>query len=304
MKITYKDFIILFLITTQLLLIFYITFKTENTSLNNDFLKESSNLTSDRKIVIENTTRINNTIDIPNNTDYNYTDYNNYNFNNTTTLEYKVNSKNITYVSNSSNTPNTNDTNKTKGNLLNNNFLNESSNLTLHKKVIKENNIKINTTKINISNNTSYSFNNSVIKNTTTLRYKSQKNNKLVKNIPLEKLFMDLPYSNVIEISENGKEGIIKTYKKDGIVINFDVRNYKPNLDNPRYVNVSKEKKFFQYGIYYKYTYIVQYNNITSISYCYYRNIGKYHIIMGFNREDESVRDMWLRWNEYIENLT
>lgn len=130
------------------------------------------------------------------------------------------------------------------------------------------------------------------------------KNISTVKNISLNKLFLDLPYySKVISISEKGNEGIIKIYEKDGRIINFDVRNYKPNLDNPRYVNVSKERKSFKYGIYYKYIYTVQYDNIISVDYCYYREIGGYHIIMGFDKEDEFIKDIWLRWNGYIENI-
>jgi len=132
----------------------------------------------------------------------------------------------------------------------------------------------------------------------------SRKNTYTMKNVSLNKLFIDLSYSNVISISEKGKEGIVKTYKKDGRVINFDVRNYKPELDNPRYVNVSKEKRPFKYGIYYRYKYTAQYENNTLVSYCYYRKVGNYHIIMGFfDKEDEFVRDMWLRWNEYIESI-
>ena len=127
--------------------------------------------------------------------------------------------------------------------------------------------------------------------------------NTSVKNVSLNELFLDLSYSNVIPISENGKKGIVKIYKKDGRIIYFDVRNYKLELDNPRNLNVSKEKRLFKYGIYYRYKYTVQYGNNTSEDYCYYRKVGNYHIIMGFDKEDEFVRDMWLRWNEYIESV-
>ncbi|MBW9224022.1 hypothetical protein KKP90_05560 [Methanothermococcus sp. SCGC AD-155-E23] len=124
-----------------------------------------------------------------------------------------------------------------------------------------------------------------------------------VRNISLEDLFLDLPYSRVIRVSEGDGKGIIKVYEKNGRVINFDVRDYKPNLDNPRYLKVLKERRPFRYGIYYSYKYICQYGNNTSVDYCYYREVGRYHIIMGFDREDEFVREMWLRWNEYIESL-
>jgi len=142
--------------------------------------------------------------------------------------------------------------------------------------------------------NVSEMYNNSILH--------PRKNTYTVKNVSLNELFLDLHYSNVIKISENGKKGIVKTYEKDGRVINFDVRNYKPDLDNPRYVKVSKERKPFKYGVYYRYKYILQYENNTSVNYCYYREVGNYHIIMGFDKEDEFVRDMWLRWNEYIES--
>ncbi len=123
------------------------------------------------------------------------------------------------------------------------------------------------------------------------------------KDIPLDDLFMDLPYSNVIDISEGYKQGLIKTYIKNGNVINFDVRNYKPNLDNPEYINVSKTEIHFKYGTYYKYTYVSEYKNSTPISYCYCRNLGKYYITMGFNETNDYTYEMWLKWNEYIYNL-
>ncbi|WP_292460895.1 hypothetical protein [Methanothermococcus sp.] len=123
------------------------------------------------------------------------------------------------------------------------------------------------------------------------------------KNVPLDKLFMDLPYSNVIDISEGYKEGKIKTYIKNGIKINFDVRNYKPNLDNPEYIKVSKTELHFKYGDYYKYTYTSEYANSTAVSYCYYRKIGNYHITMGFSEVNKDTTNMWLKWNEYIYNL-
>jgi len=124
-----------------------------------------------------------------------------------------------------------------------------------------------------------------------------------VRNISLEDLFLDLPYSNVIRVSEGKGRGIVKIYEKDGRRISFDVRDYKPNLDNPRFLKVLKERRPFRYGIYYSYKYISQYGNNTSVDYCYYREVGRYHIIMGFDREDEFVREMWLRWNEYIESI-
>ena len=123
------------------------------------------------------------------------------------------------------------------------------------------------------------------------------------KDIPLDDLFMDLSYSNVIDISEGYKKGKIKTYIKNGHTINFDVRNYKPNLDNPEYIKVSKTELHFKYGDYYKYTYTSEYANSTPISYCYYRKIGKYHITMGFNETNKDTSEMWLKWNEYIYNL-
>ncbi len=123
------------------------------------------------------------------------------------------------------------------------------------------------------------------------------------KNIPLDDLFMDLPYSNVIDISEGYKKGKIKTYIKNGITINFDVRNYKPNLDNPEYVKVSKTKIHNKYGDYYKYTYTSEYKNSTLLSYCYYKKIGNYHIIMEFSKVNKDIDEIWLKWNKHIYNL-
>jgi len=156
---------------------------------------------------------------------------------------------------------------------------------------------------IDIDNRFYKEMNNSKSVNGTYNNTWYPRKNICVKNVSLNELFLDLPYSKVIKISENGKKGIVKIYEKDGRVVNFDVRNYKPNLDNPRYVKVSKERRPFKYGIYYRYKYTVQYKNNTSVNYCYYREVGNYHIIMGFDREDKFIKDMWLRWNEYIEGV-
>jgi len=227
MKISYKDFLILLLVITQIFLIFHIVFKIENNHL-----------------------------------------YNSYSTNNLSDTKEDVRKHDMLNVGRNNNTNNSSE--KPNSNILN---------------ITRANNLHF-----------TEDLNSSVL-------YHTRKNDSTVKNISLSKFFMDLPYSNTIRISEEGKEGIIKTYTEDGRIINFDVRNYKPNLDNPRYVKVSKEIRSFKYGVYYKYTFTVQYNNITSVSYCYYRRVGKYYIIMEFNKEDEFVKDMWLRWNEYIENL-
>lgn len=122
-----------------------------------------------------------------------------------------------------------------------------------------------------------------------------------IKTVPISKLFMNLKYSNVIPVSDEQGQGIIKIYNNEDTIY-FDVRTYKINLDDPEYLTVSREILHFKYGTYYKYTYTPKYTNTTE-SCCYYRKIGNYHIIMGFKKEDKYIRDMWLRWNEYINNI-
>ena len=153
--------------------------------------------------------------------------------------------------------------------------------------------------------NNSTTLNNHEAHNTTnyTANYSDSMKNYgySARNVPISELFMNLKYSNVMPISEKQGQGIIKTYNNDN-TINFDIRTYKINLDNPEYLTVSKEILHFKYGTYCKYTYTPKYTNTTE-SYCYYRKIGNYHIIMGFKKEDKYIRDMWLKWNEHINSV-
>ena len=251
MKISYKDILIVFLIVTQLFLVFYIVFKTEDSHTDNTY--SLNNLSNDRLKDVKT--------------------------NNFECISYNTSNKFNSSTLNNTKTDNSNYTVKESNNSITN------STTPQHSRVD------------NLNNSVSEDLNISIS------YFENQKNNyPNIKNITLSELFMNLPYSNVIKISEEG-EGIVKTYTNDGYIINFDVRNYKPNLDNPRYAKVLKETRQFQYGTYYKYTYTIQYDNITSVSYCYYRRVGKYHIIMGFNKEDDFTREMWLRWNQHINNL-
>ena len=170
------------------------------------------------------------------------------------------------------------------------------SNSTTTKNKESEYNLTNNGNLLNNSNDNPNAYN-----NTTNYSNSVENYNYPIKNVPISKLFMDLKYSNVIPISDEQGQGIIKTYNNEN-TINFDIRTYKPNLDNPEYLTVSKEILHFKYGTYCKYTYTPKYTNTTE-SYCYYRKIGNYHIIMGFKKEDKFIRDMWLKWNEHINSV-
>ena len=191
--------------------------------------------------------------------------YNESPFSNFTTVENEENKYNSTNNDNISNTLN-------NSNILNNcnSILNNHN---------SDNNIIYN----NISNNDILNSHNNI------------------RSISLNELFMNLRYSNIIPLSNEQGKGIIKKYNGES-TIDFDIRTYKPNLDNPEYVIVYKEILYFKHGTYYKYTYIPKYTNNTK-SYCYYKKIGNYHIIMGFKRENKYTKDMWIKWNEHINNI-
>ncbi|ABR56738.1 hypothetical protein [Methanococcus aeolicus] len=135
--------------------------------------------------------------------------------------------------------------------------------------------------------------------NTNTINY----NIDYSKKIPLNSLFMpDLNYFNTIDLTKGSQEGKIKQYKLNNVAINFDIRNYKPDLDNPEYISVQKTNMQFKYGDYIKYTYTTNYGNTTT-SYCYVRKIGNYYMIMGFFEINKNTTDLWEKWNKYIFDI-
>ena len=145
--------------------------------------------------------------------------------------------------------------------------------------------------------------NNYIVENTTTNNNTINYNIDYSKKMSLNSLFMpDLNYFNIIDLTKGSNEGKIKQYHLKNSIITFDIRNYKPDLDNPEYISVKKTDMKFKYGDYIKYTYTANHNNITT-SYCYVRKIGNYYIIMGFSEINKDTTDLWEKWNKYIFDL-
>ena len=201
------------------------------------------------------------------------------------------------------------------GNNFNNNINNKdiSINITdkVNNSVIKNNINNFNKNKNNNFNNFSnitntdnnnttditYNHNNTIDNNSTEV-YNTDYSNK---NIPMDNLFMDLNYIKTIKISNYEGNGIIKIYQSDGQNISFDIRDYSLNLYNP-YCDVDISKIYSKYGDYYLYTFTPKNKNISK-SYCYYKKVGKYYIMMAFTNKTGETTKLWDRWNLYIYKL-
>ncbi|WP_423793166.1 hypothetical protein ACPB8Q_02845 [Methanocaldococcus indicus] len=112
-------------------------------------------------------------------------------------------------------------------------------------------------------------------------------------NVSIDRLFLNLNYSNTII----GNNIIVKKYKN----ISFVVSMYPINLrDAYKFNNV---KEYPQQDIYGKYYYYEFYSLSNSqVSYCYYRKVGNYYIILqGYNKKELSK--FWDDWINYLANL-
>ncbi len=124
---------------------------------------------------------------------------------------------------------------------------------------------------------------------------KSTKKYDFSKHVDMEKMFLNLPYNKEMYLDNK----IIKKYKN----ITFVVSRKPEDFSNAYLYN--EVKKYPQrdiYGNYYYYEFIPKNANL-SISYCYYRKIGDYYIVMQTFEKSKRVSDLWINWTKYIFSL-
>ncbi|WP_456416277.1 hypothetical protein [Methanocaldococcus sp.] len=160
--------------------------------------------------------------------------------------------------------------------------ISHNNNITVIK--LKENNIS--NMKSNISENITNNF-------TQIKKY------NFSKNIDIDKMFLNLNYT------EGWKyDGlIIKKYCNDGLNVTFEVSLTPIDFSNAYIFN--NVKKYLQkdiYGYYYYYEFIPK-NKDLSISYCYYRKVGNYYLIMQTNKVNNEVNELWTNWSKYVFSL-
>ncbi|WP_456473039.1 hypothetical protein [Methanocaldococcus sp.] len=160
--------------------------------------------------------------------------------------------------------------------------ISHNNNITVIK--LKENNIS--NMKSNISENITNNF-------TQIKKY------NFSKNIDIDKMFLNLNYT------EGWKyDGlIIKKYCNDGLNVTFEVSLTPIDFSNAYIFN--NVKKYLQkdiYGYYYYYEFIPK-NKDLPVSYCYYRKVGNYYLIMQTNKVNNKVNELWTNWSKYVFSL-
>ncbi|MCQ6254519.1 hypothetical protein [Methanocaldococcus sp.] len=160
--------------------------------------------------------------------------------------------------------------------------ISHNNNITVIK--LKENNIS--NMKSNISENITNNF-------TQIKKY------NFSKNIDIDKMFLNLNYTE--EWKYDGL--IIKKYCNDGLNVTFEVSLTPIDFSNAYIFN--NVKKYLQkdiYGYYYYYEFIPK-NKDLPVSYCYYRKVGNYYLIMQTNKVNNKVNELWTNWSKYVFSL-
>jgi hypothetical protein len=108
-------------------------------------------------------------------------------------------------------------------------------------------------------------------------------------------MFLNLPYNE--EMNFDGK--VIKKYKN----ITFEVS--KKPIDISYAYPFNEVKKYPQRDIFGNYTYyeFIPRSANLSISYCYYRKVGNYYIIMQTYEKSRRANDLWINWTKHIFSL-
>jgi hypothetical protein len=115
------------------------------------------------------------------------------------------------------------------------------------------------------------------------------------KQIDIDEMFLNLPYDE----EKNYDEIVIKKYKN----ITFEVSKNPIDLSYAYLFN--EVKKYPQRDIFGNYTYyeFIPKNGNLSASYCYYRKIGKYYILMQTDEKSRKANDLWINWTKHIFGL-
>ena len=146
-------------------------------------------------------------------------------------------------------------------------------------------NLKEESCKLNITND----------ENRTNNITKTTKKYDFSKPVDMDKMFLNLPYNEETDFDDK----IIKKYKN----ITFVVSRKPIDLSYAYIYNEVKEYPERDiYGTYIYYEFIPKNANL-SISYCYYRKVGNYYIIMQTYEKSRKANDLWMNWTKYVFSL-
>ncbi len=174
--------------------------------------------------------------------------------------------------------------------MINNSNTNKIHNITDNTTVVKlkENNKKIenNLNRTKINKNITNNF-------TLTKKY------NFSKKIAIDKMFLKLNYTEERKYDRL----IIKKYCNDGLNVTFEVSLYPIDFSNAYIFNdVKKYPQRDLYGYYYYYEFTPKTNNLP-VSYCYYRKVGNYYLIMQTDEVNNKVNELWTNWSRYVFSL-
>ena len=119
------------------------------------------------------------------------------------------------------------------------------------------------------------------------------------KKVNIDEMFLNLSYKEVREYDRV----IIKKYCNDNLNVTFEVSLNPRDFSNAYIFNdVKKYPQRDIYGDYYYYEFIPK-NKQLPVSYCYYRKVGDYYIIMQTFEKSKRVSDLWINWTKHIFSL-
>ena len=147
-------------------------------------------------------------------------------------------------------------------------------------------------------------------KSNISLSYKNITNNTenttkydFSREVDIEKMFLNLSYTSTINESNIYGDEIIKIYEDGNFRVIFDIRTYPVDFSNAYLYNEVKQySQRDKFGDYICYEFIPKSANL-SASYCYYRKVGKYYILMQTNEKSRRANDLWINWTKHIFSL-
>ncbi|XRO76897.1 hypothetical protein ACO3VM_09050 [Methanocaldococcus sp. 10A] len=170
---------------------------------------------------------------------------------------------------------------------------------------------KNNTLVINNSNEVNSTHNNitAVEINNKTMNKKDISNNltniqktkkyDFSKKVDINEMFLNLPYNEVEE--DNGV--VIKKYCNNNLNVTFEVRTKPIDFSYAYLYNDVKEYSQRDAFGYYTYYEFIPKNKQLPVSYCYYRKVGGYYIVMQTYEKSKRVNDLWINWTKHIFSL-
>ncbi|ACV23982.1 hypothetical protein [Methanocaldococcus fervens] len=139
---------------------------------------------------------------------------------------------------------------------------------------------------------------NDILYNETNNSEEDKKYNFL-KEVDIEDMFLNLPY----EETKEDNNYIIKKYSKDGFNVTFEVSKEPIDFSYAYlYNDVREYQQRDVYGDYIYYEFIPKTAGLP-VSYCYYREINGYYIVMQTFEKSRRANDLWLNWTKHIFSL-